>query len=123
MPLAYLDPEYPSWLAKRQMLGQCDLGDVLVVGDSRAAVNIVPALLDVKTTNLAVGGGQAIEAGVRSCHRVEVPMSRAARPPPAEATSGKLSLQIGPNASFRKATLRATASASVRGSKVWPWFS
>ena len=64
MPLAYLDPEYPSWLAKRQMLGQCDLGDVLVVGDSRAAVNIVPALLDVKTTNLAVGGGQAIEAYV-----------------------------------------------------------
>ena len=64
MPLAYLDPEYPSWLAKRQMLGQCDLGDVVVVGDSRAAVNIVPALLDVKTTNLAVGGGQAIEAYV-----------------------------------------------------------
>ncbi len=64
MPLAYLDPEYPSWLAKRQMLGSCDLGEVLVVGDSRAAVNIEPALLDVKTTNLAVGGGQAIEAYV-----------------------------------------------------------
>ncbi len=64
MPLAYLDPEYPSWLAKRQMLERCDLGEMLVVGDSRAAVNIVPALLGVRTTNLAVGGGQAIEAFV-----------------------------------------------------------
>lgn len=64
MPLAYLDPEYPSWLAKQQMLGKCDLGDVLVVGDSRAAVNIMPGLLNVSATNLAVGGGQAIEAYV-----------------------------------------------------------
>jgi hypothetical protein len=36
MPLAYLDPEYPIWRAKLAMLRQCDLGDVLVLGDSRA---------------------------------------------------------------------------------------
>jgi hypothetical protein len=62
MKLAYLDPEYPSWLAKRQLLERCDLGEVLVVGDSRAAVDIIPALLGVRTTNLAVGGGEAVEA-------------------------------------------------------------
>ena len=32
MPLAYLDPEYPAWLAKREMLARCDLGATLVVG-------------------------------------------------------------------------------------------
>ena len=62
MPLAFLDPEYPSWLAKQTLLRRCDLGEVLVLGDSRAAVGIIPALLPVKTTNLAVGGGEAIEA-------------------------------------------------------------
>jgi hypothetical protein len=62
MPLAYLDPEYPAWLAKERMLARCDLGAVVVIGDSRAAVDIEPALLPVKTTNLAVGGGESIEA-------------------------------------------------------------
>jgi hypothetical protein len=62
MPLAFLDPEYPAWLAKEQMLARCDLGQVLVVGDSRAAVDIEPTLLPVRATNLAVGGGESIEA-------------------------------------------------------------
>ncbi len=61
-PLAFLDPEYPYWLAKQELLRRCDLGTVLVVGDSRAAVDIIPARLGVKATNLAVGGGEAIEA-------------------------------------------------------------
>ena len=62
VPLAYLDPEYPAWLAKQQMLQRCDLGDLLIVGDSRAAVDVIPALLPVQATNLAVGGGSPIEA-------------------------------------------------------------
>jgi len=62
MPMAYLDPEYPAWRAKLELLRRCDLGDVLVVGDSRAAVDVMPALLPVRATNLAVGGGEAIEA-------------------------------------------------------------
>src|SRR5271167_2828086 len=62
VPLAFLDPEYPYWLAKQELLRRCDLGTVLVVGDSRAAVDIVPARLGVTATNLAVGGGEAIEA-------------------------------------------------------------
>ena len=61
VPLAYMEPEYPYWLAKRQLLAACDLGQVLIVGDSRAAVGILPQRLGFTATNLAVGGGQAIE--------------------------------------------------------------
>lgn len=63
-PLAFLDPEYPYWLAKLELLRRCDVGTVLVVGDSRAAVDVIPARVGVTTTNLAVGGGEAIEAYV-----------------------------------------------------------
>lgn len=62
MPMAYMDREYPSWAAKQELLRRCDLGQALIVGDSRAAAGIVPALLPVRTANLAVGGGEPIEA-------------------------------------------------------------
>ncbi|HEX5327640.1 MAG TPA: hypothetical protein VFW75_13290 [Acetobacteraceae bacterium] len=62
MPLAFLDPEYPAWLAKERMLARCDLGNLVIVGDSRAAADIEPARLPVPATNLAVGGGEPIEA-------------------------------------------------------------
>jgi hypothetical protein len=55
MPLAFLDPEYPYWLAKQRMLAACDLGSVLVLGDSRAAVDVIPARLGATAANLAVG--------------------------------------------------------------------
>ena len=61
-PLAFLEPEYASWRAKQMLLDRCDLGEVLILGDSRAAVGIIPARLRVKATNLAVGGGESIEA-------------------------------------------------------------
>lgn len=64
MPMAFMDPEYPSWRAKQVMLDHCDLGDAIIVGDSRAAADIIPARLPFKATNLAVGGGEAIEAYV-----------------------------------------------------------
>ena len=62
MPLAFLEPEYASWRAKQVLLDRCDLGDVLIFGDSRPTVGIIPAALGVKATNLAVGGGEAVEA-------------------------------------------------------------
>ena len=62
MPLAFLEPEYASWRAKQVLLDRCDLGNVLVFGDSRATVGIIPGRLGVKATNLAVGGGEAVEA-------------------------------------------------------------
>ncbi len=63
-PLAFLDPEYPAWLAKTRFLAACDLGDVVIAGDSRAAADIQPALIATRTTNLALGGGEPIEAFV-----------------------------------------------------------
>ena len=62
MPMAYLDPEYPYWQAKRDLIADCDLGDLVILGDSRAATDIVPAGLPGLATNLAVGGGKPIEA-------------------------------------------------------------
>ena len=62
MPLAFLDPEYASWRAKQALLDSCDLGEVLILGDSRAAAGLMPVLWPVRGTNLAVGGGEAIEA-------------------------------------------------------------
>ena len=62
MPMAYMDIEYASWQAKQLMLDRCDLGEAIVLGDSRAAADILPARLPLRVTNLAVGGGEAIEA-------------------------------------------------------------
>jgi hypothetical protein len=78
MPLAFLDPEYPYWRAKQVLLHRCDLGELVLVGDSRAAADVIPANLPVSTTNLAVGGGTPIEAYaalVRSL-RCPVPLRR-----------------------------------------------
>lgn len=61
-PLAYLDPEYPYWRAKYDLVARCDLGDVIVLGDSRPAVGILPNQLPMRATNLAVGGGKPVEA-------------------------------------------------------------
>jgi hypothetical protein len=44
------------------MLDRCDLGDAIVLGDSRAAAGIIPARLPLRATNFAIGGGEAIEA-------------------------------------------------------------
>ena len=73
-PLAFLDPEYPYWQAKLELLRRCDVGTVLVVGDSRAAVDVIPARLGMTTTNLAVGGGESIEAYVAVQRALACPM-------------------------------------------------
>ena len=62
VPMAFLDPEYPSWRAKQDMLATCDFGDILILGDSRAASGIMPTRFPRRAANLAVGGGEAIEA-------------------------------------------------------------
>jgi len=62
MPLAFLDPEYPAWLAKQTLLADCDLGDIIILGDSRAATAMMSAHWNVAATNLAVGGGEPVEA-------------------------------------------------------------
>ena len=62
MPMAFMDPEYPSWRAKQIMLDRCDPADAIILGDSRAAADILPVRLPFRVANLAVGGGEAIEA-------------------------------------------------------------
>jgi hypothetical protein len=62
MPMAFMDAEYPSWRAKEILLDRCDLGDGLILGDSRAAADILPGRMPFRMSNLAVGGGEAIEA-------------------------------------------------------------
>jgi hypothetical protein len=62
MPMAFMDAEYPSWRAKELLLEHCDLGEAVILGDSRAAADILPLRLPLPTTNLAVGGGEAVEA-------------------------------------------------------------
>jgi hypothetical protein len=62
MPMAFMEPEYASWRAKQVMLDRCDIGEVIILGDSRAAAGILPGRLPFKATNLAIGGGEAIEA-------------------------------------------------------------
>jgi hypothetical protein len=62
MPLAFMDAEYASWRAKLTLLDRCDLGEVVILGDSRAAADLIPARLPLPATNLAVGGGEAVEA-------------------------------------------------------------
>lgn len=62
LPMAFLDDEYPRWTAKLAMLDNCDLGDVLIIGDSRAAVGIAPRQIGTPVTNLALAGSSSIEA-------------------------------------------------------------
>jgi hypothetical protein len=62
MPMAFMEPEYAAWQAKLAMLDRCDVGETLILGDSRAASGILPDRLADRTTNLAIGGGEAIEA-------------------------------------------------------------
>jgi hypothetical protein len=62
MPMAYMDIEYPSWRAKRLLLDRCELGETVILGDSRAASDILPLRLPFPATNLAIGGGEPIEA-------------------------------------------------------------
>src|SRR6185437_15752714 len=35
MPMAFMEPEYDAWQAKKVMLQRCDVGDTLILGDSR----------------------------------------------------------------------------------------
>jgi hypothetical protein len=62
MPMAFMEPEYAAWQAKKALLQRCDLGQTLILGDSRAAADIMPRRLAEPTTNLALGGGEVIEA-------------------------------------------------------------
>jgi hypothetical protein len=73
MPMTFMDREYPSWRAKQLLLDRCDLGEAVILGDSRAATDILPRRLPFRTTNLAVGGGEPVEAYVALARALACP--------------------------------------------------
>jgi hypothetical protein len=68
-----MDPEYPAWRAKQTLMQNCDLPETLVLGDSRAAADILPNQLPIPVVNLAVGGGEPIEALIAARHALACP--------------------------------------------------
>jgi hypothetical protein len=61
VPAGFLDDEYPRWKAKSEILASCDLGDVAVLGDSRATIDVMPREMGIDASNLAVAGGTPVE--------------------------------------------------------------
>ncbi len=60
-PLCYMDSEYPAWhYAKEQVNFEQD-ARVLILGDSRAKADVMPAYLTEDGLNLAIGGATTIE--------------------------------------------------------------
>ncbi len=60
-PMAFLDRDYPLWMAKRTMLAACRPGVVAVFGDSRAVAGIMPAAMPLPVANFALSGTSPIE--------------------------------------------------------------
>lgn len=61
MRMAFLESGYPVTVAKRTLLDQCDLGELVVLGDSRGEASIIPAKLPMPGTNLALGATGPVE--------------------------------------------------------------
>ena len=60
-PMTYLDGAYPQWVAKDRWLQHCDLGEIVVMGDSRVAGGIIPRDLPVAVTTLAGPDGSPLD--------------------------------------------------------------
>ena len=59
----YMDQDYGQWTAKMEMIQQCRVGDLAIIGDSQASADLIPALLrpnDVK--NFGLTGATPIES-------------------------------------------------------------
>jgi hypothetical protein len=61
MPMAFLDRDYPLWIAKRTMLDECHLGAVSVFGDSRTMAATIPSVMTMPVENFAMSGTSPIE--------------------------------------------------------------
>lgn len=58
----FLEPEYGVWRAKLRLIDSCDLGDIIILGDSRASSGFLPSRFNARVTNLALSGTGPIEA-------------------------------------------------------------
>ena len=74
-PIAFLDRDYPLWIAKRTMLDECQLGSVAVFGDSQTVAGIMPQAMSIPVTNFALSGTSPIETffAVRRALRCHTP--------------------------------------------------
>ena len=60
-PMYYLDREYPIWVAKSKLAQQNLSGKLVVLGDSRPLVGIIPDRIGSNVVNLALPGSTSIE--------------------------------------------------------------
>lgn len=63
--MLYMDREYPMWVHVKDIMNGHSIEpiDLLVLGDSRAKAGFMPSSLpEIKSLNLAVGGGTPVEA-------------------------------------------------------------
>lgn len=58
----FSESEYAVWQAKLDMIDRCDLGEVAILGESRASVGFIPDTFPVTVSNLALSGSGPIEA-------------------------------------------------------------
>jgi hypothetical protein len=63
----FLDPEYPMWVVKMQMIRDCAHGETTIFGDSRPVAGLIPDRMGRGVVNLSLGGGTPIEFA----HQVE----------------------------------------------------
>jgi hypothetical protein len=75
-PMAFLSRDYPLWLAKQRMIDGCAVGLAAVFGDSRAVAGVVPSVMPIPVSNLAMSSTGPIETYF-SVRR----LLRCARPP------------------------------------------
>ncbi len=63
LPQAFLPDEYARWRGKQELISSCTFGDTVVLGDSRAATNLVPARFrPARMSNFALAGSTPVEA-------------------------------------------------------------
>ncbi len=61
-PMAFLPNGYPVWIAKKRMLDACDLGQVVLFGDSQLEAGIVAHGLPLVSTNFSAGGVSPLDS-------------------------------------------------------------
>src|SRR5215469_6297806 len=61
-PMTFLPSGYPVWVAKKYMLDNCDLGEIMGFGDSLLEAAIVSHGLPLVSTNFGAGGVSPLDS-------------------------------------------------------------
>jgi hypothetical protein len=57
----FLEPQYGSWQARLAMMDKCDVGDIAIIGDSRAGAAYQPPVLGANVRNFGFNGVTPVE--------------------------------------------------------------